>query len=55
MRGKVEHETEKADVLLWQHHLEEHFSGNWDEQPKCLSFLFTILHFLRKVMFYRNQ
>lgn len=40
-KKKVEHETEKADVLLWQHH----FSGSWDKESKILS---TYRNLLRK-------
>lgn len=36
----VEHEPEKTDVLLWQHHLDEHFSSSWDEQCNFLGILF---------------
>ncbi len=36
----VEHETEKADVLLWKHHLDEHFSGSWDEHCNFLGIMF---------------
>lgn len=39
----VEHLTEKADVLLWQHHLDEHFSGSCNEQSNFLGIMIFFL------------
>lgn len=51
----VEHVTEKADVLLWQHHLDEHFSGSCDEQSNFLGirvfFLFQHMTFAQRDTF----